>query len=897
MNFDFATLEQQTGGIFDAITSSERTTRVRAWLETHPPVELMQAVYKELSARDKGASRPLRDRLQEVRKEKTQEIIMQEWADKAQALLDLPRINIADAMAWQRDAAEASAPLSKEPLATLRQRLAERVSKAEALQHFVGVQREAAALFAQRLEILSTKPLVEVLAQREALLRDAQAWQTKSQELPQLPEWQDIDAKLPPQLNNAQSQFIAIWGAFSAALETASLALADHDAPLPSIPVWADEIRQQRGLAQSSSGKAAPAEKSKVDPEKRQAAHDSIAPILKKLEDELEAGHGKASVGAANSLRQALKEQGAWIDSKLDLACHAALSAAGELEGWQRWHADQLRQKLLKQAEELVANPLSGRKQQEAIRSMRDEWKLADQGGVPNHGLWRRFDEACNTAYQVVESWLQEIKAKSAVVIAQRTALIEKLKSWGIEQAGKTDWKELSRNLHQFSQQWREAGHLGERDFEPLQSAWKAAFKEIAAPLEAAQKSSVERRQLLIERAKALVQSVAEGADLRIDLVRELQQQWQAEAQSVLLERKAEQKYWDEFKGTLDQAFAKKDELRQAARTAHLASLSAHDKAVLEASKALEEATASGHVTAIQTTMQALQAALRGQAPAAPVPSEAPAPTPVPPTPAPTSDAPQTSQASSEAESTPQPQADSTTPMAETSELSAAPEAAAPAADAPAPEAKVAPTPAPKPVIAVRGDDRTPSKAPETAQFGKKGTFAAQSGRGFPAREARKPDPQRLPRLSDEAFHVQRRAMEQAEIALKKLQMQAHGEALTHLLSAWETRDVDTLPSVSSLGKAVNSALRSQWLQALRQTAASVEAASTALLRLELASGAPTPAEFLGDRRAFQLQLLTQRNAPSPQQTWGLDVATVLGASYDAVSAKRLQAALKTLLK
>jgi ATP-dependent RNA helicase SUPV3L1/SUV3 len=36
---------------------------------------------------------------------------------KAEALLGAARLNLADAMAWQRDAAKAGAPLSREPLA------------------------------------------------------------------------------------------------------------------------------------------------------------------------------------------------------------------------------------------------------------------------------------------------------------------------------------------------------------------------------------------------------------------------------------------------------------------------------------------------------------------------------------------------------------------------------------------------------------------------------------------------------------------------------------------------------------------------------------------------------------------------------------------------------------
>jgi hypothetical protein len=69
------------------------------------------------------------------------------------------------------------------------------------------------------------------------------------------------------------------------------------------------------------------------------------------------------------------------------------------------------------------------------------------------------------------------------------------------------------------------------------------------------------------------------------------------------------------------------------------------------------------------------------------------------------------------------------------------------------------------------------------------------------------------------------------------------------------------------------------------------------LLRLEMASDAPTPAQHIPARRALQLQMLTRRNDPTPAQTWAQDAARVLASGYDAEQARRLQTALKTLLK
>jgi phage tail sheath gpL-like len=69
------------------------------------------------------------------------------------------------------------------------------------------------------------------------------------------------------------------------------------------------------------------------------------------------------------------------------------------------------------------------------------------------------------------------------------------------------------------------------------------------------------------------------------------------------------------------------------------------------------------------------------------------------------------------------------------------------------------------------------------------------------------------------------------------------------------------------------------------------------LLRLEIAAEVPTPAQQLSARRLLQLQLLTRRNDPAPAQTWGQDTAQVLASSYEADAARRLQNALKNLLR
>ena len=980
---DLQSLDTLTGGAFTAPTSGERAQRIRDWLATSPLPEQMQEVFKELSGRDKGAARLLREKLDEIKRAKGQEAIGVEWAQKAETLLAQSKLNIADALAWQRDAAKAGAPLSREPLAALKAQLAERVKGIEDLQHRAQVQREAAVLLAQRFEVLSTKGWRDAQGAEEALRGDVAHWQQQATELAGDDNWNSLDAKFAPQLEASKAQLLSVSEAFHLALGQAVAAAADVAAPLPPVPVWADELRTARGLPTEASvaaaaTAAAPGKPSgargdarNVDPEKRAAAQDAVTVALETLEKETAEGHGKASAGAAAALRAVLKEHGKLVEAPLEARVHAALVAAGELEGWQRWSADKVREELVAKAEGLLKRPegqaLGGRKMQESLRALRDQWKQADQGGVPNHGLWKRFDEACNEAHKVVEAWLDKVRSDAAEHRAHRLALIEEVRAWAAEHADAADLKAHNRALHQFADRWRDAGHVGEKLFAELQPQWNEAFGAARAPFEAAQKESVDRRQAMIAEAIEL----GAAPVLRIDAVKALQQRWQAEAQGVPLDRRHEQKMWDAFRAPIDEAFNRKTAEREKASSA----MSEFDRHVLDASKALEAANSTGDVQKIRAAVARLEGALRGEAPPA-APASAPAPASAkvdkikatdgsdgPPVGA--TEVVADGQAAAEFGEGAQIQpaaheADvpSPNPSDESDEAAAEPVAAVPAdliapansADAGAradggdnavgavPEEEAAPAAAPKPapkpvVVARRGDDRPGSRKAEPAAAGRDGKFGgdrrdSRSGPGGPGGRPNdrgpRPDSRggndrggpgagggagrfgdrgaprfedRGPRLGDTAFRAQREALERAELSLRKLAAQAHGEALTQLLGAWEKRDASQLPSVQELGRAVTPVVRTAWSQAVGAAPSTSSDASEALLRLEMAAEVPTPADQLEARRALQLKLLTKRGDPAPAQTWGQDAGKVLAAAHEANAARRLQNALKALLR
>jgi hypothetical protein len=878
-------LDALTSGAISAATAGERLTRVRQWLDTDPSTELLQQVFKELSARDKGAAKPIKEKIEELRRSKTQDALADEWAAKAQVLLNHPKLNLADAMAWSRDAAKAGAPLSREPLSGLRLALADLVKHIEDLAHRAQVLRESALLMAQRIEVLSTKPWTEAMELRATLQSDLQRFDAEWQTLSQDRHWHSVDPKYPSILNEGAQHIHVVWDAFNAALTQTEAAAADASLPLPGVPAWADQLRVLRGEA-AKPAVVAPS-KPVVDPAQQALAVQAVQQLLQTLEAELAQGHSKATTAAAAALRQAIKTHARVLPAELEANAQSALTKAAELEGWQRWRADQLRTELVVKAEALLKPAtapqtdtapeptapaeqafvpvVTGRKLQETLRQLRDAWKQTDQGGQPNHALWKRFDQACNRAYPFVQEWLEKAKAESQAHREQRLALLAEVAAWTQAHAGNTDWKKQARELHQFSERWRNSGHLSEKTFAELQVQWKAAMSSAHAALEKAQAESIAKRRAMIEEAKQL----ASAAVLKIDAVKSLQQRWQAESQAVALERKLAQKLWDAFRQPLDEAFQRKTQDRSHQAQA----LSAHDQAVLEASQALEKAIAQGDAAVIRQAMQRLNDVVTAQSGSA-SPVAAPLETPVATEAAVPNETPVTEEQAIDPE-TPEPN-------------TAAPKPVVPA----------------KKVVAVRGDDRPGQKKTEPVVAGRFGDKpgARRNDRDAPARRSERDAPrsrdafaERGPRLGDAAYRAQRHAVEQAEAALKKLAMQAHGEVLVHLLSAWQERQVEQLPAAKELGQRITAAQRQDWVHAI--TAEAKGDPATSLLRLEMAAEVSTPADHQADRRALQLQLLTKRHEAPPAQTWAQDVAVVLHAAYTPEAAQRLQNVLRVLLR
>jgi cellobiose-specific phosphotransferase system component IIA len=218
-------------------------------------------------------------------------------------------------------------------------------------------------------------------------------------------------------------------------------------------------------------------------------------------------GTEEDKTAAIAGLRAALRQHGRALDAEVIQQMDALLVQAGDARGWKPQAVDAEREALIAKAKGLVDRPegqtLGGRKVQETLRQLREQWKLLDQGAVPNHGCGSSsMKPATPPTSWSKAGWTAAHRIGPAQGVAHHadrgTACL------GQSVKDSKDWKGMARSLRQFSERWREGGHVGEKLYAELQQQWRQAINEAEAPLQQAQKDSLQRRQAMIEEAQAL---------------------------------------------------------------------------------------------------------------------------------------------------------------------------------------------------------------------------------------------------------------------------------------------------------------------------------------------------------------------------------------------------------
>jgi len=292
-----------------------------------------------------------------------------------------------------------------------------------------------------------------------------------------------------------------------------------------------------------------------------------LTELADELEKALDDGELQHAIDVYEKARQRLKnniglsrQQMTTVDARLQ----ACVPRLGELRGWRRWGTHQAREHLCEEAENLIGVELPPLDVAERIKKVRAAWKKLDNTeGAATRTLWKRFDKACEQAYEPCQAYFAAKTRERQHNLTQKQAVCEQLEHFESDTDwSRINWREADRLLRDTQKRWHKIGPINRADKKSLDRRFETALKRFDKHLQKEREREIKRRQALI----AQVQELANNTDVQaaVNAAKRAQAEWQPTVQALRWE---EQSLWQQFRTACDAVFARRQEEQQAADT------------------------------------------------------------------------------------------------------------------------------------------------------------------------------------------------------------------------------------------------------------------------------------------------------------------------------------------
>ncbi len=294
--------------------------------------------------------------------------------------------------------------------------------------------------------------------------------------------------------------------------------------------------------------------------EKRKKEFEKLPGMLEKLETLLNEKVLKEAVPMHDRLQNSLNQLQALGMPQDKLAPYIqrlqrVTPQVRELQSWRTWGADEARERLCQEMEDLIGSEDKPADLATRIRHLRNEWnRLRSDGGATGKTLRKRFDKAADEAYKPCEEYFKQQSEQRQNNLEKKQALLKQLESYldGIEWSH-LDWKAAVKFHRQLSNDWRRAGPVDRRAAKELDGRYQQSMGIINEHLQLEHQRNLEQRKGLIAKVRDLVE--LQDINKAIDECKQLQTQWQT---SVPGKRQFENAIWQEFREACDAVFARR---------------------------------------------------------------------------------------------------------------------------------------------------------------------------------------------------------------------------------------------------------------------------------------------------------------------------------------------------
>ncbi|OUD14430.1 DUF349 domain-containing protein [Thioflexithrix psekupsensis] len=248
----------------------------------------------------------------------------------------------------------------------------------------------------------------------------------------------------------------------------------------------------------------------------------------------------------------------------LEARLHESVTKIREWRSWENWGVLNERKLLCEQAEQLLAQGADDpEKTAHSIRKMQEEWKKL--GSISNsQGLWKRFNEACNKAYDSCQVYFDQQAQQRQANLQAKRQLCQSLEDFMAQiNWDKPNWREMNQYLHAFKKEWHNIGATDRKDRKPLKECYDKLAGQLERKLNAEYAANKALRERLIQEAEAAQKM--EDTAAAIELTKAIQNRWKV---TVPGQRKMEHQLWERFRKTCDVVFDRSKHEKEARKIA-----------------------------------------------------------------------------------------------------------------------------------------------------------------------------------------------------------------------------------------------------------------------------------------------------------------------------------------
>ena len=303
--------------------------------------------------------------------------------------------------------------------------------------------------------------------------------------------------------------------------------------------------------------------------------------LLQQLETALDQGQLNAAGASRSKAQNVLKRLEKLATTQLrqhKASYHSLLGRFSELQDWQRFGSDHVREDLISEMQQLIQSGLPARELAHNVRDLRNKWRQLDRkGGPAPEAIWNKFNGIAEQAYTPVIADQERRQQQQLQAARQRLEFCDQLANENAQIDWSTpDWPLIDKRIKEAQKQWRKLGGVDSKAWRKLNQRFIDAVKPFEVKLGEVRESEKLRRERLIKQVQRL--SGESDVDTAIQQAKSAQAHWRP---LVSASKQVEQQLWKEFKTATDAVFARRTAMHESEQQEQSANTSAK-KAICE---------------------------------------------------------------------------------------------------------------------------------------------------------------------------------------------------------------------------------------------------------------------------------------------------------------------------